>query len=87
LFVLKIGRTYAGKIHLLLTDLIMPKMNGTELKERLIHFRPDTRSLYMSGYTDDSISPHGVLNSETAFIEKPFTPDGLSQKIREVLEA
>ncbi len=84
---LEIGRTYKDPIDMLLTDLIMPRMSGTELKTKILALRPGIRCLFMSGYTDDSISEHGVLNSETAFIEKPFSPDAISQKIREVLEA
>lgn len=84
---LEIERTYSDSIHMVLTDLIMPKMSGTELKQRIVAMRPDIRCLFMSGYTDDSISQRGVLKSETAFIEKPFSPDALAKKIREVFKS
>jgi len=83
---LTIGRSYAEPIHMLLTDLIMPRMSGTELRDKLLKVRPDIKNLFMSGYTDDSISHEGILHSETAFIEKPFSPDAIFRKIREVLE-
>jgi CheY-like chemotaxis protein len=74
-------------IHMLLTDVVMPKMSGNMLKERVVEVRPEIKVLFMSGYTDGSISLNGHLESDTAFIEKPFTPDILARKIREVLEA
>lgn len=83
---LEVSRGYADTIHMLLTDLIMPRMSGTELKNQLTKLRPGIKYLFMSGYTDDSISNQGVIISETAFIEKPFSPVALSQKVREVLE-
>ncbi len=84
---LALAHSHSGPIHMLLTDLIMPKMSGTELKDQLFKIRPDIRNLFMSGYTDESISHQGILNSGTAFIEKPFSPDALFRKVREVLEA
>ncbi len=84
---LEVGRSYTEPIHMLLTDLIMPKMSGTELNEQLKKIRPDIKSLFMSGYTDDSISHGGVLISGTAFIEKPFSPESLVRKIREVIDS
>ncbi len=83
---LAIGRSHSEPIHMLLTDLIMPKMSGTDLKDQLFKIRPDIKNLFMSGYTDASISHQGVLQSGTAFIEKPFSPDALFLKIREVLD-
>ncbi len=73
-------------IHLLLTDVIMPEMSGSELATRLARLRPEMKSLYMSGYTDDAIVNHGVLEADTPFIQKPFTPMALARKVREVLD-
>ena len=81
----RIAGSHPGPIHLMLTDVVMPGMRGPELAERLIRARPDLRVLYMSGYTDDAIAHHGFLDAGTEFLQKPFTPLGLTQKIREVL--
>ncbi len=78
--------SYRDQIHLLLTDFIMPKMNGMQLKDQIIKLLPDIKFLFMSGYTDDSIARSEGFNAETPFIEKPFTPDSLSKKVRDVLE-
>ncbi len=84
---LAICTTQSEPIHMLLTDLVMPEMNGTELKDQVVKLRPDIRPLVMSGYTDDVVAWQGILDSQTAFIEKPFTPEGLARKVREVLES
>jgi CheY-like chemotaxis protein len=73
-------------IHLLLTDVIMPKMSGKELAERLISRHPDLRVLYTSGYTNEVIARHGILEDNTAFLQKPFTPKLLARKVQEVLD-
>jgi FixJ family two-component response regulator len=66
--------------------MIMPGMSGLELKNRVLETHAQIKQLFMSGYTDDSLTSGGMLDLETAFIEKPFTPDALSRKVREVLD-
>ena len=83
---LSICALYEEPIHLLLTDVVMPEMSGRELANRLAAVRPELKVLYMSGYTDDVIVHHGVLDEGTEFIQKPFTPDVLARKIKEVLD-
>ncbi len=73
-------------IHLLLTDVVMPGINGRELYERLIAIRPEVKVLYMSGYTDDVIAHRGVLNAGVSFIPKPFSINALATKVRDVLD-
>jgi two-component system, cell cycle sensor histidine kinase and response regulator CckA len=84
---LLLAARYSGPIHLLLTDVVMPKVSGRELAERLAAVRPDTRVLFMSGYTDDTVVRHGVLAAGIAFLQKPITPQSLARKVREVLDA
>ncbi len=74
-------------IHLLLSDVVMPQMSGPELAKRLVGIRPEMRVLCMSGYTDDNIVRHGVLEAEVAYLQKPITPLTLATKVREVLDA
>lgn len=74
-------------VHLLLTDVVMPDMNGKELHEILTKTYPSLKVLYMSGYTDDIIVRHGVLNEGIQFIQKPFTGRFILEKIREVIDA
>ena len=78
--------THPEPIHMLLTDVVMPKMSGRELRDQVIKLHPDIKVLFMSGYTDDAIAHRGVFDSHNEFIEKPFTPDSLARKVREVLE-
>ena len=84
---LEIAARHRGRIHLLLTDVVMPGLNGRILSERLTAARPDTRVLYMSGYSDDAILRHGVRKAAAHFIQKPFSIDALAHKIRETLNA
>ena len=76
---------FPATIHLLLTDVVMPRMNGRKLAQQLAHQRPDMKVLFASGYTDDTIIQHGVMDAGIAFIQKPFTPAALLRKVREVL--
>ena len=84
---IEISERHQGLIHLMVTDVVMPQMSGSELAQRLQPVRPDMKVLYMSGYTDDAAVRHGVLGAGMAFLSKPFTPDALALKVREVLDA
>jgi CheY-like chemotaxis protein len=83
----RISETYRGKIHLLITDVVMPKVSGRELAAQLTAGRTDLKVLYMSGYTDSAIVNTGILRKEVSFLQKPFTPSTLMTKVREVLES
>jgi two-component system, cell cycle sensor histidine kinase and response regulator CckA len=84
---LDLARVYTGSIDLLLTDVVMPVMSGRELVEKMHVLKPDTRVLYMSGYTEHIIASRGMLPNTAAFLQKPFTPDILARKVRMVLDA
>ncbi len=84
---LRMVAEYDGTIDLLITDVIMPEMNGLELSKRLLALHPELKLLYMSGYTADIIGPHGVLDEGVNFLPKPFSRQELSAKIRTVLES
>ncbi|MFQ5788959.1 MAG: response regulator [Acidobacteriota bacterium] len=84
---LEVCKEHAGPIHLVLTDLVMPEMGGRELVEHLAVLRPETKVLYLSGYTGDTVLQQNMLTPGAAFLQKPFTVKTLSSKVREVLDA
>src|SRR5947209_9617743 len=77
---------HPGPIHLLLTDVVMPVLSGRQLADQLARLRPDAKVLYASGYTDDAVVRHGVLEAGISYLQKPFTADSLARKVREVLD-
>jgi CheY-like chemotaxis protein len=82
-----LSERHQGTIHLLVTDVVMPQMSGPEVARRVAMARPDTRVLYLSGYTDDSTFRHGIQEERRAFLQKPIMPESLALKVREVLDA
>jgi CheY-like chemotaxis protein len=84
---LRLARAHVGDIHLLLTDMIMPQMNGLELAGKLSVIYPKLKCLFMSGYTADVVSPDTITYNGTHFIQKPFSREELCSKVREVLSA
>jgi PAS domain S-box-containing protein len=84
---LQVAAEHAGPIHVLLTDVVMPGMSGRELAGQLAPMRPETKILYMSGYTEDAVVRRGVHESETEFLQKPFTIEQLARRLRVVLES
>lgn len=82
-----LGKEHKARIDLLITDVVMPKLSGKEVAEQLQAIHPETRVLFMSGYTDEAIVHHGIVDSGIAFIQKPFSERALAQKIRDVLDA
>jgi CheY-like chemotaxis protein len=83
---IQIARNSPGPIHLLLTDVVMPGMGGEQLAEQLLRIRPEMKVLYMSGYPNDGIVRSGVLTTGVALLEKPFTREILSRRVRQVLD-
>ena len=83
---LRIARQHDGKIHLAFTDIVMPALGGKALADELAAFRPDTKVLYTSGYTEDTIGHHGVLKPGIAFLQKPYLMATLASRVREVLD-
>ncbi len=77
---------HTGRVALLLTDIIMPRMSGPDLAQRIQAMQPDIRVLYISGYTDSTLVHESVATESVAFLQKPFTPDALARKVREVLD-
>jgi len=83
---LALATAHDGPIHLLLTDVVMPGLSGRQVADQLKQLRPDTRVLYASGYTDDAVVRHGVLEAGIAYLQKPFTTGSLARKVRETLD-
>jgi len=83
---LAMAEEHAVNIRLLLTDVIMPGINGRELARHLVERNPAIKVLYMSGYTENTVGQHGVLEPGTYFLQKPFTPSALGNKVREILD-
>jgi PAS domain S-box-containing protein len=83
---MEIAGEHSGRIHLLMTDVVMPQMNGKDLAEQVMKIRPETKTLFMSGYTANAIAHQGILDEGVNFIEKPFMSDSLARKVREVLD-
>jgi YesN/AraC family two-component response regulator len=80
-----VAASHQGKLDLVITDVVMPGMGGREMVKQLIETRPGTKVLYLSGYTEDAIISDGSIEKGTAFLQKPFTLQSLSRKVREVL--
>lgn len=79
-------KKYTGEIHLLITDVVMPEMNGRDMAEKLVSIVPNIKCLFMSGYTADVIAQHSVLDEGVYFIQKPFSLKDLTAKVREILD-
>jgi DNA-binding NtrC family response regulator len=84
---LAITQKHVGKIHLVVTDVVMPEMGGRALVSQLKVTRPGIKALFVSGYTDNAIVHHGILDSDVNFLQKPFTVGSLLNKVREVLDS
>jgi PAS domain S-box-containing protein len=83
---IELGEQYKGTIHLMITDVIMPHMDGVELAKRMLALRPEMKVLFMTGYTSDIIIHYGMVEKEIALLQKPFSPDVLTQKVCEILD-
>jgi CheY-like chemotaxis protein len=84
---IRMAREHAGKIHLLITDVVMPEMNGRDLANNIVSLYPEIRCLFMSGYTSNVIAHQGVLDEGVNFIQKPFSIQALATKVREALDS
>ena len=83
----RMAKAHGGRIHLLITDMVMPEMNGRDLANRLIALHPEIVCLFMSGYSGDVITHRGMLDEGVNFIQKPFSIQALAAKVREVLDS
>jgi FixJ family two-component response regulator len=83
---MEVSAAHEGEIELLVTDVVMPKMSGRDLAEALVLLRPNIKVLFLSGYADRAIIEHGILETGAAFMQKPFTPQALTRKVRDVLD-
>jgi DNA-binding NtrC family response regulator len=83
---IRLARENAGRIHLLMTDVVMPEMNGRDLAENLLSFCPGLKSLFMSGYTANVIAHHGMLDGGVHFIQKPFSRNDVTSAVRDALD-
>jgi DNA-binding NtrC family response regulator len=83
---IRLALEYAGKIQLLITDVVMPEMNGRDLSEHLLSIYPELNVLFMSGYTANAIAKHGILEADVNFLQKPFSPKKLTTTVREILD-
>jgi CheY-like chemotaxis protein len=84
---LRVASQHRGPIHLLLTDVVMPAMRGRQLAEQMSALHPAMKVLYVSGYPDDAVVEYGIRDGEVHFLQKPFSPSVLTQKVRGVLDA
>ncbi|MBI3628628.1 MAG: response regulator [Candidatus Rokubacteria bacterium] len=82
---MRLAEEHPGPIHVMITDVVMPQMSGRRLAEHLAPRRPEMKALYMSGYTENAIARHDVLEPGTVLLEKPFAPEDLARKMREVI--
>lgn len=83
---MELVRAASDPVHLLLTDVVMPEIAGSELASRVAEVSPATKVVFMSGYTDDAVVRHGLIDQAGHFLQKPFAPDALARKVREVLD-
>ena len=83
---IRVAQNHVGPIHLVVSDVVMPHLGGRQLAERLGEVCPNLKVLFLSGYTDDAVVRHGILAADVAFLQKPFTPSALAQKVRAVLD-
>ena len=84
---LRLAKEYSGEIQMVITDVVMPGLSGPRLVSGFEAERPGIKALYISGYTDNAIVHHGILDSNVAFLQKPFTVEGLARKVRDVLDS